>query len=57
MDRVDWNALSSNPCIFELDYSIINQRQDIFLEELMAKVFHPYRVKYYINEYKLNEYN
>ena len=48
---VEWEGLSSNPSIFEIDYSFLKKRQDLFKEELIAKCFHPVRLLYYLEKY------
>jgi hypothetical protein len=44
IDKVDWDRLSENPSIFELDYEFLRKRMDIIREELMMKAWHPTRI-------------
>ena len=44
-DKIDWDKLSSNPSIFEIDYRTMKKQMvDIYLEELMMVAFHPKRL-------------
>jgi hypothetical protein len=47
-DKIDWFYLSSNPSIFELDYKFLENRIQIYKEELMMSVFRPLRFNKYL---------
>ncbi|NBU31514.1 MAG: hypothetical protein EBS41_08475 [Actinobacteria bacterium] len=47
---IDFEYLSGNPSIFELDYGFLKGRMDIIREELMMKAWHPSRVIKWIEE-------
>jgi len=50
IDKVDWDYLSQNPAIFEIDYQqMAKTRTHILLEEMMKKVHHPERIKNLMN--------
>ena len=40
-----WCKISTNPSIFQWDYTFYRKRMDIHREELMKAVFHPKRLK------------
>jgi hypothetical protein len=48
-DKINWVWLSSNPNIFELDYEKLDDRMNIYKEELMMVVFHPTRFCRYLD--------
>jgi hypothetical protein len=48
LDKNDWEMLSTNPSIFELDYNAIKVRCCIYKEELMMKALHPSRIAGYL---------
>ena len=45
------NKLEYNPEIFEVDYQILQQRIEVFKEELIQKCFHPDRLFNYLEKY------
>jgi hypothetical protein len=48
-DKIDWDELSKNPNIFELDYIRMSENKiKIILEELMKNAWHPKRIIRYI---------
>jgi len=49
--KIDWFLLSSNPAIFEIDYQFLADRISIFKEELIQQVFHPRKLRYYLDKY------
>ena len=49
-----YRGFYSNPAIFELDTDAMKAQNKSFAEELMAKVFHPTRVKRMIEKYGYN---
>jgi len=49
MDKIDWDALSINPSIFEIDYEALEQRCNIYKEELIKKALHPSVIAKYLN--------
>ena len=46
--------LLQNPCFFEIDFKVIEERCNLIKEELIKKCFHPNRVFYYIEKYNYN---
>ena len=46
-----WNLLK-NPSIFEIDYQALQQRIELFKEELIQKCFHPDRLVRYLETFK-----
>ena len=50
-DKIDWYWFSENPCIFDLDYKKIEERINVFKEDLMKKIYHPDKLWYYIEKY------
>jgi hypothetical protein len=50
LDRINWNYLSLNPSIFELDYKFLNDRCNIYKEELIQNALHPSRIDKYLKE-------
>jgi len=48
-DKIHWYYLSFNPSIFTYDYSKMIERP--FVEELMAKLYHPDKLEYYLDKY------
>jgi len=54
-DNIDWNGLSRNPSIFELDYEALEKRCNIYKEELMKKALHPSIIKRYLNHPDLKD--
>ena len=48
---VEWDVISSNPSIFEIDYQALQQRIEPFKEELIQKCFHPDRLVHYLETY------
>ena len=49
-DKIDWNNLSRNPLIFELDYNALKKRCNIYKEELIQKAIHPNRILKYLEQ-------
>jgi hypothetical protein len=50
---IHWDMLSLNPFIFEYNYPVMaKQRNEILLQELMEKVWHPERpfTRWYLDE-------
>jgi hypothetical protein len=48
-DKINWNYLSKNPNIFELDYIKMSEKKiRIIIEELMKDVWHPERIIRYL---------
>jgi len=47
----EWSYLSENPSIFEPDYDSIEQKTEVFKEELISAVFHPKKMVYYLDKY------
>jgi len=45
---LDYNNISVNSCIFEVDYDTISKRCSIFKEELLAFALHPSRISAYL---------
>lgn len=45
------NKLEYNPEIFEVDYQILQQRIEVFKEELIQKCFNPDRLINYLEKY------
>ena len=41
LDKIYWSRLSFNPSIFELDYEALENRCNIYKEELIEKTMHP----------------
>jgi len=41
MDKIDWYGLSANPSIFEYDYEGLEERCNIYKEELIKYLNHP----------------
>ena len=56
LDKIEdhWYYLSKNPCIFSLDYEQMKNNNMTFAEELIAYVYHPKRVLYYMNHFSYN---
>ena len=50
-DKINWKYISLNENIFELDYKLIKEKIQPFVEELMMICFHPKRLMYYIDKY------
>jgi hypothetical protein len=49
IDKIDWNFLTGNPNIFELDYIKMSENKiKIILEELMKNVWHSKRIIRYL---------
>jgi len=44
IDKVDWNYLSANPSIFQLDYDLIREKRKGMAEEIAKIVWHPSRI-------------
>ena len=51
-DQIDWFHLSSNPAIFELNYSAIRRSIEPFKEDLVEQVYHPLRVARMLDQFK-----
>jgi hypothetical protein len=47
---LDYNKLSVNSCIFELNYDCIQKKCSIYKEELLAVALHPSRIEAYLNQ-------
>ena len=45
---IDWDDLSTNHAIFELDYDAIRDRCSVYKEELMQVALHPSRIEQYL---------
>ena len=43
-DKIHWYYISSNPAIFELDYQIMKENNEMIYEELIKEVMKPSRV-------------
>ena len=50
-DKIDWDILSYNPAIFEIDYNALYKRIEPFKEQLIAQCFHPDRLVRYLEKY------
>ena len=50
-DKIDWDMLSYNTSIFEIDYNVLYKRIEPFKEELIQKCFHPDRLVLYLETY------
>ena len=48
-DKIYWDYLSVNEGYYELNYKFLKERMDIIREDLMKVVYHPKRIKYYLN--------
>jgi hypothetical protein len=48
-DKIDWDFLSGNPNIFELDYFALKERCSIYKEELIQVALHPFRIQKYLD--------
>jgi len=57
MDKINWDLLSQNPSIFELDFEALEQRCNIYKEELIKKALHPRVITQYINHPNLKDTN
>jgi len=44
-DKIDEFTIFSNPNIFELDYSSIKTRMNLYSEELIMHTLHPSRIQ------------
>ena len=55
MDKINWNVLSRNPSIFELDYEALENRCNIYKEELMKKALHHSVIRRYLNHPDLKD--
>lgn len=51
LDKINWCDLIKNPSIFEIDYQDLQQRIEVFKEELIQKCYHPERLVYYLETY------
>ena len=51
LDKINWCDLIKNPSIFEIDYQALQQRIEVFKEELIQKCYHPDRLVYYLETY------
>ena len=47
-DKINWDKLSRNEGINELNYKFLEERMDIIREDLMKVVYHPKRLEYYL---------
>ena len=47
---IDWDNLSTNHTIFELDYNALEERCNIYKEELMQVALHPSRIEKYLEQ-------
>ena len=58
-DKISWYFISSNPCIFEIDYEAIKEKTNtkVFEKELIEKCLHPKRFNYYLMNYNYNIVN
>jgi len=54
-DKINWNVLSVNPSIFDLDYEALEKRCNIFKEELIKKALHPSVITRYLNHPDLKD--
>jgi len=48
---INWDNLSFDHPIFEIDYKYLEERCNIYKEELMQKALHPKRIEKYLLEY------
>ena len=55
-DKINWDALSTNPAIFTYDYKSITERCEIYREGLMANRFHPKNFSKFI-DWGFDEFN
>ena len=55
VDKINWCMLSENPSIFELDYEGLENRCNIYKEELMEKALHPSTIKRCLNHPDLKD--
>jgi len=49
-DKIDWDGLSINHSIFELDYCALQKRCEIYKDELMQIALHPSRIEQYLEQ-------
>jgi len=49
LDKVDWEWLSGNPSIFELDYNALKKRCSVYKEELIIQALKPSRIERYLD--------
>ena len=49
VDKIYWPLLSTNPSIFEIDYEELENRCNLFKEELIKKTMHPSIIIRYLN--------
>ena len=54
-DKIDWIKLSSNPSIFNFNYEKLEERCNIYKEELIKKALHPSVIKRYLNHPDLKD--
>ena len=50
-NKIEWNYILQNPSILEIDYQALQQRIEVFKEELIQKCYHPDRLVYYLKTY------
>jgi hypothetical protein len=49
-DKINWDTLSKNPSIFEIDYKTMKKQMvDIYFEELMMVALHPKRISAWLD--------
>jgi hypothetical protein len=49
IDKIDWDFLSLNSSIFELDYDYLKEICHIYMEKLIQKTMHPCIIKKYLD--------
>jgi hypothetical protein len=56
-DKIDWNSLSYNSEIFDYSYEYLEERCNIYKEELIQKAMSPKKLQRYIDEgYNMEEF-
>jgi benzoyl-CoA reductase/2-hydroxyglutaryl-CoA dehydratase subunit BcrC/BadD/HgdB len=56
-DKIDWNSLSYNSEIFDYSYEYLEERCNVFKEELIQKAMNPKKLQRYIDEgYDMEEF-
>jgi hypothetical protein len=49
-DKIDWEWLSENPAIFELDYQKMKESKREINQAIIAEVWHPKRIQRWIEQ-------
>ena len=55
MNKMDWYVLSKKPFIFQYDYEALEQRCNVYKEELIEKALHPSIITRYLNHPDLED--